>query len=146
MKPFSDPESIADYAQRTMRLVPGLLDMHRMSALLLAERAPSDGRVLVVGAGGGMEIRSLAQHNPAWQFCGIDPSAEMLDLARRNIGAVAPSVELHEGYVASAPPGPFDAAVCLLTMHFMAEPERRETLQEIRRRLRPGSPFVTRGA
>jgi hypothetical protein len=39
---FSDRDAIADYAERTARLVPGLFDMQRMAALLLAERAPRE--------------------------------------------------------------------------------------------------------
>ena len=57
MSSFSDPKAIAGYAENATRRVPGLSDMHRMSALLLAECTPPNGRVLVVGAGdaGGSE-------------------------------------------------------------------------------------------
>jgi tRNA (cmo5U34)-methyltransferase len=41
-----------------------------------------------------------------------------------------------------APFGPFDAATCLLTLHFLDPAERRRTACEIRRRLKPGAPFV----
>lgn len=41
-----------------------------------------------------------------------------------------------------APEGPFDAGTCLLTFHFIAPEERRRALAEVRRRLRPGAPFV----
>lgn len=61
MTPFSDPKAVSDYAERTLRLVPGLLDMQRISAILLAERTPQNGRVLVVGAGGGLELKAFAQ-------------------------------------------------------------------------------------
>lgn len=43
-------------------------------------------------------------------------------------------------YTAAA--GPFDAATCILTLHFVAPDDRRRTLAEIRRRLKPGAPFV----
>src|SRR5689334_20995443 len=138
---FSDAKSIADYAERTARLVPGLSDLHRMAALLLAERAPQDTRVLVVGAGGGLELRHFARQHPAWHFTGVDPSAEMLDLARQTLGDLASQVDFHLGYVDSAPAGPFDSASCLLTLHFVAERERARTLAEIHRRLKPGAPF-----
>jgi tRNA (cmo5U34)-methyltransferase len=35
-----------------------------------------------------------------------------------------------------------DGATCLLTMHFIPRDGRLPTLQEIRRRLRPGAPFM----
>jgi len=37
--PFSDPAVIAPYADETARKVRGLTDLHRMTMLLLAERA-----------------------------------------------------------------------------------------------------------
>jgi tRNA (cmo5U34)-methyltransferase len=133
---------ISDYAERTMRLVPGLLDMQRMAGLLLAERVPEEGRVLVVGAGGGMELQAFALAHPGWRFDGVDPSAEMLSVAKVTLGRLASRVELHQGYVDTAPQGPFDGASCLLTLHFTAPEERRRTLEEIHRRLKPGAPLV----
>jgi tRNA (cmo5U34)-methyltransferase len=139
---FSDPKVVADYAERAKKLVPGLLDMQKMSAVLLAERAPRDARVLVIGAGGGMELNEYAAAHDGWRFTGVDPSAEMLELARRTLGPLASRVDLLQGYVDAAPEGPFDAASCLLTLHFVAIDERRRTLREIHRRLKPGAPFV----
>jgi len=139
---FSDPQAVSRYAERTARIVPGLRDLHVMAGLLLAERAPADARVLVLGAGGGLELAAFARARPDWRFDGVDPSAQMLGLAAATLGPLAPRARLHEGYIDSAPDGPFDAAACLLTLHFLAEPERRATLAEVRRRLRPGAPFV----
>jgi len=139
---FSDPKVVADYAERAMKLVPGLLDMQKMAAVLLAERAPRDARVLVVGAGGGVELKTFAEAHAGWRFDGVDPSAEMLNLARTTLGSLASRVELHKGYVAVAPEGPFDAATCLLTLHFTATAERLRTLREIHRRLKHGAPLV----
>lgn len=139
---FSDPKAISGYAENAARRVPGLHDAQRMAALLLAESTPSNGRVLVVGAGGGMELGLFARSNPGWQFDGVDPSAEMLNLAKASLGPLASRVRLHEGYVQTAPAGPFDAASCLLTLHFIAEAERLQTLREIHARLKPGGVFV----
>ncbi|MGO4450849.1 class I SAM-dependent methyltransferase [Phyllobacterium sp. TAF24] len=142
MSSFSNPDIVSGYAARTAQLVPGLHDLHLMTGLLLAERAPADARVLVLGAGGGMELGVLAQMQPHWRFDGVDPSAEMLQLARTNLGAQASRVAFHEGYIDSAPEGPFDAATCLLTLHFLPEEERRQTLRAVQQRLKPGAPFV----
>jgi tRNA (cmo5U34)-methyltransferase len=113
-----------------------------MAGLLLAERIRDDANVLVLGAGGGLELKVFAEMQPGWRFCGVDPSAEMLGLAKRTLGPLASRVDLHEGYIDSAPSGPFDAATCILTLHFIPEDERRRTLAEVHRRLRPGAPFV----
>jgi tRNA (cmo5U34)-methyltransferase len=142
MSSFSDPKAISNYAENAIRRVPGLSDVHRMSALLMAESTPSDGRVLVVGAGGGMELKFFAQAHPNWQFDGVDPSAEMLNLASTALGPLASRVQLHHGYVDAAPQGPFDSASSLLTLHFITESERYRTLSEIHSRLKPGGVFV----
>ncbi|QNQ08349.1 class I SAM-dependent methyltransferase [Sphingomonas alpina] len=142
VKHFSDPEAVSNYAEGPRRVVPGLEALHRMTAILLAERVPADARVLVLGAGGGMELQVLAQAHPGWTFVGVDPAAAMLRLAERTIGPDMARVDLIEGYIDDAPPGPFDAAVCLLTLHFLDAAERERTVGEIHRRLRPGAPFV----
>jgi tRNA (cmo5U34)-methyltransferase len=139
---FSDPASVARYAEGPRRLVPGLDALHRMALLLLAERAPKDARVLVLGAGGGLELKVFAEGQPGWRFDGVDPAAAMLKLAEEMLGPLAARVSLHEGYIVSAPDGPFDAATCLLTLHFLSLEERLRTLQDVRSRLRPGAPFV----
>ena len=139
---FSDPDAVARYAEGPVRQVPGFHAMQRMAALLLAERVPDDGRVLVLGAGGGLELKVFAQAQPGWRFVGVDPSAEMLTLAQATLGALASHVDLVEGYVDAAPDGPFDGAACLLTLHFLAAEERLRTLDALRRRLKPGAPLV----
>jgi tRNA (cmo5U34)-methyltransferase len=123
-------------------LVPGFADLQRMTTLLLTERAPQNARVLVVGAGGGLELKVFAESRPDWQFDGVDPSGEMLKLAAATLGPLISRVHLHQGYIDAAPEGPFDAASCLLTLHFVPPEERLRTVKEIRRRLKPGAPLV----
>jgi tRNA (cmo5U34)-methyltransferase len=57
LKAYSDPDAVANYADGPRRFVPGLSDLHRMTGLLLAERVPENARVLVLGAGGGLELK-----------------------------------------------------------------------------------------
>jgi tRNA (cmo5U34)-methyltransferase len=122
---FSDPQMVAKYTEGPPRFVPGYNSMLSMAAILLAERAPDDARVLALGAGDG-----------------IDPSAAMLDLAKQTLGPLASRAHLHQGYIDDAPEGPFDGATCLLTLHFVDIEERRRIASEIHRRLKPGAPFV----
>jgi tRNA (cmo5U34)-methyltransferase len=142
MTSFSDPKAVSNYAENAIRRVPGLTDVYRMTALLLAESTPSNGQVLVVGAGGGMELKSFAQSQPGWQLIGIDPSAEMLSLANAALGPLLSRVQLHQGYIDTAPEGPFDSACSLLTLHFTDEAERYRTLCEVHARMKPGGVFV----
>jgi tRNA (cmo5U34)-methyltransferase len=123
-------------------MVPGFFDLHRMATLLLAEHVPDNGSVLVVGAGGGLELKTFAQAQPSWTFDGVDPSAEMIRLAERTLGSLGSRVRFYEGIIDAAPAGPFDAATCLLTMHFLERKERLWTAVEVHRRLKSGAPFV----
>jgi tRNA (cmo5U34)-methyltransferase len=140
--PFTDPALVGRYAEDTGRKVPGFADLHRMAMLLLAEHAGEQAEILVLGAGGGLELKALATAQPQWRFVGVDPSAPMLELAGRVVGDLGLRMHLLQGYVDSAPPGPFDGATCLLTLHFLGPEERLRTLREIHKRLKPGAPLV----
>ena len=86
--PFSNPAMVANYADETPRKVPGLADLHRMAMLLLSERAQQAAHILVIGAGGGMELKAMAEAQRKWVFTGVDPSAAMLDLGAPQYRAV----------------------------------------------------------
>jgi tRNA (cmo5U34)-methyltransferase len=143
MKPHSfDSQVSSAYTSGPPRQVPGYAGLLRMTTMLLAERVPAAGRVLVLGAGGGLELKAFADAHDGWAFDGVDPSGEMLKLAEATVGEHLPRVRLHMGTIEGAPKGPFDGASCILTFHFIAREQRLETLREIRRRLTPGAPFV----
>jgi len=142
MSAFSDPAAVSTYARNAARMVPGLHDLPKMAGVLLSERAPSDARILVLGAGGGLELKAFAGMQPGWHFDGVDPSAEMLGLARTTLGPLASAVQWHEGYIDTAPPGPFDGATSLLTLHFLPRAERLDTLKQMHARLKTGAPLV----
>lgn len=139
---FSDPQAVARYADSPVRQVPGFHALQQMTTLLLAEHVPEDGHVLVLGAGGGLELKVFAEAQPGWRFLGVDPSAEMLKLAEATLGPLAPRVQFVEGYIDDAPDTAFDGATCLLTLHFLPAEQRLHTLREVRRRLKPGSPLI----
>lgn len=134
--------SVSNYHQGPYRQVPGYEGLLRMTSMLLAEQIGDTGEVLVLGAGGGLEIRVMAEANDGWTFEGIDPSQEMIDLATETTAHVSERVSYRTGYIDSAPEKLFDGATCILTMHFVPMQERLSTLKNIRRRLMPGAPFV----
>ncbi|MGE4322706.1 MAG: class I SAM-dependent methyltransferase [Sphingobium sp.] len=142
LRPFTNAAVVARYAEDTPRKVPGYADLHRMTMLLLAEHAPQDAEILVYGAGGGLELKAFAEAQPCWRLVGVDPSAEMLDLARAILGPLQARVELRQGYMEAAPQGPFDGAACLLTLHFLEQGERLAVLRDMRRRMKPGARLV----
>jgi len=140
---FSNPAAIASYVENAQRNVPGLTDLHRMVMLMLAEHAPNEAKILVVGAGGGMETRAMAEAQPNWRFTGVDPSAAMLDLARQTLGSLGQRVDLIEGTIDQVPDGDYDGATCLLIMHHLDRSERLNLLRSTRARLKPGARLVT---
>jgi len=135
-------DAVKSYLEGPPRQVPGFSSLHRMATLLMAERMPDNGRVLVLGAGGGLELKALAEAQAGWTFDGVDPSADMLQLARQVAGEHGNRIGFHRGNIDVAPEGPFDAAVCVLTFHHIPIEQRLETLLQIRRRLKSGAPFV----
>ncbi len=137
-----DAAHARSYAEGPPRQVPGFTSLHRMTSMLLAERIPLHGRVLVLGAGGGLELKALADDHAGWTFDGVDPSADMLRTAEQIVGPHSARMRLHHGYIDAAPEGPFDGATCLLTLHFVPRDQRLKTLQQIHRRLVPGAPFA----
>ena len=142
LKAFGDPEFVAQYQDGPPRFMPGFHDVHRMANVLLAERVPQTARLLVLGAGGGLELKAMAESKAGWTFEGVDPAPEMLKLARNSLGVAANRVHFVEGYIEDATEGPFDGAVCLLTLHFLDRAGREQAAREIRRRLKAGAPFV----
>jgi tRNA (cmo5U34)-methyltransferase len=66
----------------------------------------------------------------------------MLALAGKTAAEHASRIQLHEGYVDASPDGPFDAATGILVFHFMTREQRVGALRQLRRRLKPGAPFV----
>lgn len=142
---FSDPEFVARYvSQGPAAFMPGHAGVLQMVGVLLAERTPSRGVFLVVGAGGGLDTQALAKAGPDWRFVGVDPAPKMLDLARTIVGdEVNNRLQLIEGVASDAPDGPYDAATLILVLGMIPDDgSKLSTMKEIHRRLRPGAPFV----
>lgn len=142
---FDDREAVAAYEQGPRWFVPAYEASHDMAAVLLQEFVPENGHILVVGAGGGIELAALAKAGPQWRFTGVDPAGPMLDMARGRLAALGmlDRVQLIQGFASDAPAGPFDAATCFLTLHFVPDDGTRlATLRDIHARLKPGAPFL----
>ena len=142
---FTDPGFVARYVEKgPPAFMPGHAGVLQMVGVILAERMPPDGTILVVGAGGGLDTRALAEAGAGWRFVGVDPAPKMLDLARAVVGdEVNARLELIEGVVTDAPEGPFDAATLILVLGIIPDDgSKLAILAEARRRLRSGSPFI----
>ncbi|WP_137937233.1 class I SAM-dependent methyltransferase [Chitinivorax sp. B] len=120
--------------------------IHQLTAAQLAARLPDTAKVLVVGCGTGTEIVQLAALHPAWHFTGVDLSADMLNVAQGRCVqlGIQERVTLQCGQLTTLPSTPsHDAALLILVMHFLPDQgEKRDMLDHIVQRLKPGAPLV----
>lgn len=96
-------------------------------------------RVLDVGCGTGELLVRLRAKYPAAFLAGIDPVAEMLDVAKEKLSG---KEDLRLAYADSLPwpSGTFDVVVSCNMFHYITHPV--QALQEMARVLRPGGALV----
>jgi tRNA (cmo5U34)-methyltransferase len=140
-----DADRARRYDHMARQTLPGYEELHNMAASLLGVELGDQARVLVVGAGTGMELLTLAAQHPRWRLTGVDPAAEMLTVARERLQEYGwtDRVQIHVGHTHELPETErYDAAMCLLVIHHLSAKEQRELLQQIARRLKAGALFV----
>jgi tRNA (cmo5U34)-methyltransferase len=142
----AEPDSlVVHYDEAVFMAVPGYEVMHTMALACLQAYLPTQANVLAVGCGTGTEIMRLGQANPHWQFLGIDPSADMLALARKKVAdpAIAARVTLQQGLTRDLPTDVlYDAATSIMVLHFVPSAEKLDFLKSISARLHPSAPLV----
>ena len=125
-----DRERANQYDLDIRKAIPGYEALHAMTHSLLQDSLKESAKLLVVGSGTGMELISYSQQNPNWSLTGVDPSLEMMEIARSQLEnmSLGDRIILHPGYVDSLPKAePIDAATLLLVMHFLADDGSNET-------------------
>ena len=133
-----DPKTY-DAARR--RLVPDFDAFYGTAALVVARSAPVSPRILDLGAGTGLLSQAVADRVTAPRFTLHDASASMLDVARIRLAAHRPSFCI--GSLQDAlPPGPFDAVISALSIHHLADAEKRDLFGKAFSVLAPGGVFV----
>lgn len=140
------PQRHTDRYQSDIRvLLPTYDGLHTLVDAYLRPFVPDEGRVLIVGAGGGTELITLSVAHPNWTFTAIDPAANMIASARsraEEVG-VAERILWCCGSIDAAGPDLHDAATCILVLHFVAgDDDRRALLQGIASRLRQGARLI----
>jgi tRNA (cmo5U34)-methyltransferase len=79
--------------------------------------------LLVIGAGGGNELTAWGPSNLKWTFTGVDPSEEMLKIAKHKVVELGMEgrTNLIQGTTEDLPQSnsKFDAASCILVLHFI---------------------------
>ncbi len=143
------PVEVSRYREM-QKALPGVEALYRLMLAQFESALPDGGHVLVVGAGGGREVEALCNSERLFRHTGVDPSDDMLEIARwyANQSARPDDAILVRGTTADIEPpeGGFDAATSLLVMHFLPDDDcengKSTYLREIRDRLKPGALLV----
>jgi len=101
--------------------------------------------VLDVGCGtGGVTIPAKLQVGKNGRASGIDPSPEMIAVARRKAIRAGLEIDFRVGVIESLPfpDGTFDAVTSSLMMHHLPEQVQVKGLAEIKRVLKPGGRLL----
>ncbi len=114
---------------------------------IAAEVAPAPGRVLDVGCGTGLLLRSAALRYPEASLAGVDPSAEMIRVAAAR--DLPPAEGLPSGVLEFShaqaehlpfPDGRFGLVLSTMSFHHWAD--QKQGLREAARVLAPGGVFL----
>jgi len=139
------PMPVTEYEQTVKRVNVGYDLAFTLTGCFLQALHRPELDLLVVGAGGGMEIERFLPGNPGWRLTGVDPSQDMLALAQAKADSlgVRERVTLARGTVADlAPEARFDAATCLFVLHFLPDEGKLALLRGVAGRLRPDAPVL----
>lgn len=116
----------------------------RKKTVELAGVAPGE-KVLDVGCGtGALAIAAKAKAGPSGHVSGIDPSPEMIEVARRKAARAGLEMDFRVAAIEELPfpDGSFDLVLSSLMLHHLPDDVKRVGLAEVRRVLKPGGRFL----
>lgn len=138
-------ESAKTYDQRFEKLGSIKETLNLVCGIALRDLV-ENAKILIVGAGTGSELRTLAKMFPLWRFVCFEPSKDMFDQLKAAIeqDGIVERCECFNSYLKDEKSLPiFDGAIALLVSHFcLNKVERQEFFDEIFSRLRNGAKFV----
>ena len=119
---------VASYDDHIRKLIPGYELVHQQIEAILSTELPENAHILIVGCGTGYELSYLLQQHPNWTFTAIDPSAAMLEQARKqlSIGAEQRVQFIQCTTQELDQQNSFDAALAILVVHFIPEPQKSD--------------------
>jgi tRNA (cmo5U34)-methyltransferase len=140
-------KKIDTYEQSIAKKIPSYHLLFELLSTVYSVMIPESKQkeILVVGAGGGQDIVTLATKDGTLRFTGVDPSVEMLKLAESRFQKeqIKNAIELIHGTIEDLSSNKyFDAATCMLVLHFLKEKEDKKALLKcIYQQLKPGTPL-----
>ncbi len=136
--PTDSQTYFASVANQWDQIRAGYFTEHLRDAAIRKANLPHDAVVADIGTGTGFVIAGLAPL--AAKVYGFDASAEMLDVARRNLKGFG-NVELHQvsGDGLPLPDESLDGVFANMYLHHAPDP--RVAIQELARVLKPGGVF-----
>jgi demethylmenaquinone methyltransferase/2-methoxy-6-polyprenyl-1,4-benzoquinol methylase/phosphoethanolamine N-methyltransferase len=117
--------------------------LREQTADLAAIRAGES--VLEVGCGTGeLTQRARARTGPSGLVCGIDPSAEMIAVARQKAARAGLGIDYRIAAIEALPfaDGTFDVVLSSMMMHHLPDELKTIGLAEVRRVLKPGGRLL----
>jgi tRNA (cmo5U34)-methyltransferase len=141
---FADIENAKRYSKGSpANFLPGMSVMHELTMQLMEESMGSEGSALLLGAGGGLELDAFAKAKPTWKFTAVDPSPQMLEVAKEKLDYAKDRITWAISYIADAPMETYDSATCLLTLHLIPDDGTKlSVLKDIKSRLKEGGRFI----
>ena len=124
---FHDKDFVTDWAERFVP-TPERLQLFDLIRSELQSLAPPDGRVVELGIGPGYLAHHLLTDLPRIEYCGVDFSSPMLDIARQRLSPYGERVSylqvdrIQDDWV-PALPEPVDAIVSTWSLHDLGSQE-----------------------
>ncbi len=125
-------------------VLPCLLDLAMRQKQLMPFRrrviGAAEGKVLEVGIGSGLNLPLYS--SPVRSIIGLEPSPELLRMARGRAAATAVPVEFLEAAAETLPFGDYSMDTVVMTWTLCTIADAPRALAEIRRVLKPGGALL----
>lgn len=110
---------------------------------LIELEQPTAKNVLVVGCGTGNELLSLSKYKDSWNVTGVDPSPDMVKIAREKLKQYSEVTIIQNEVNQLSSDKKYDVATLFLVLHFMKDDgTKKALLQNIYDRLEQGATFL----
>jgi tRNA (cmo5U34)-methyltransferase len=136
-------ETVAYYDNWIRKAVPGYDDMFAIAGELLPFAADAAIDVLDLGAGTGLFASHVLERCPQGRFVLYDVAAKMLDVARTRFSSCPGRFRyVVDDYRNLGDVGSFDLVISSLSIHHLADEEKKELCGRIYAVLRDGGIFI----